>query len=362
MGVAAKPSGRHHRCQRCKAANMTEFQPPYFPPPFPSSMALGQHSELFQPAIPDPYQHFHQATAQTFPYRMALEAQQEQKQADYPENAQSAHQRELIKKELAFYGPEGTLGGPKTSAEVASWKFQPSDVFCSIPGRLSLLSSTSKYKVTIAEVQRRLAPPECLNASLIGGVLRRAKSKDGGKLLRDKLDKLGMTLPAGRRKAANVTLLTSLVEGEAIHLAKDFGYVCDTEFPAKSVAEYLCRQSVEPTDIYRRRELVVATQMVCKELVDLLNQDRSPLCNTNPPPLLDPAIQRHLTHFSMITHGFGSPAIVGALTAILNYLQESSKYLEKIYPSSGLGLHSGGLEAKSMHLDSKILFNYGLKK
>ena len=33
-------------------------------------------------------------------------------------------------------------------------------------------------------------------------------------MLRDKLDKIGMTLPAGRRKAANVTLLTSLVEGE----------------------------------------------------------------------------------------------------------------------------------------------------
>ena len=48
-----------------------------------------------------------------------------------------------------------------------------SDVFCTVPGRLSLLSSTSKYKVTVAEVQRRLAPPECLNASLLGGVLRR---------------------------------------------------------------------------------------------------------------------------------------------------------------------------------------------
>ena len=84
----------------------------------------------------------------------------------------------------------------------------------------------------MAEVQRRLSPPECLNASLLGGVLRRAKSKDGGKVfginqhhqlaqslyttqvLRDKLDKIGMSLPAGRRKAANVTLLTSLVEGE----------------------------------------------------------------------------------------------------------------------------------------------------
>ena len=49
----------------------------------------------------------------------------------------------------------------------------PSEVFCSVPGRLSLLSSTSKYKVTVAEVQRRLSPPECLNASLLGGVLRR---------------------------------------------------------------------------------------------------------------------------------------------------------------------------------------------
>jgi len=27
------------------------------------------------------------------------------------------------------------------------------------------------------------------------------------------LDKIGMALPAGRRKAANVTLLTALVEG-----------------------------------------------------------------------------------------------------------------------------------------------------
>ena len=41
----------------------------------------------------------------------------------------------------------------------------------------------------------------------------RAKSKDGGKVLRNKLEKIGMQLPSGRRKAANVTLLTSLVEG-----------------------------------------------------------------------------------------------------------------------------------------------------
>ena len=57
-------------------------------------------------------------------------------------------------------------------------------------------------------------------------------------------------------------------------------------------------------------------RMVTKELMDLLNQDRSALCNTRPQQILDPSIQRHLTHFSMITHGFGSPAIVAALTAV----------------------------------------------
>lgn len=49
--------------------------------------------------------------------------------------------------------------------------------------------------------------------SLSASVLFRAKSKNGGRCLREKLDRLGLNLPAGRRKAANVTLLTSLVEG-----------------------------------------------------------------------------------------------------------------------------------------------------
>lgn len=52
----------------------------------------------------------------------------------------------------------------------------------------------------------------CLSLSLV--LHFRAKSKNGGRMLREKLDKIGMTLPAGRRKAANVTLLTALVEGK----------------------------------------------------------------------------------------------------------------------------------------------------
>uniref|UniRef100_A0A5S6QDU4 TF_AP-2 domain-containing protein n=1 Tax=Trichuris muris TaxID=70415 RepID=A0A5S6QDU4_TRIMR len=239
-----------------------------------------------------------------------------------------------------------TLGGDRLDSAVIRPKLEvngyslpnvasPLDIFCSVPGRLSLLSSTSKYKVTVGEIQRRLSPPECLNASLLGGILRRAKSKNGGKSLRESLEKIGLNLPAGRRKAANVTLLTSLVEGEAIHLARDFGYACETEFPSRQVAEYVCRSqcSGDLLEMQRRKEMLIAAKQVIKEFTALLNQDRSPLCNSREPPILEPNIQRHLTHFSLLTHGFGSPAICSAMSALTSYISESLKYLDRHFPS-----------------------------
>merc|ERR1711953_1621779 len=345
MGVSRERSAREVLMTKLgllDSGMTSELQSPYFPPPFPpSSLAtMGQQqAEVYQAGLmPDPYQHYQQTMAQHSTYhrdyhRLPLESQNLLQQQNMMEKAEYDYRETIIKKENSVFSPQASQ--PRVMMK------SPSDIFCSTPGRLSLLTSTSKYKVTIAEVQRRLSPPECLNASLLGGVLRRAKAKDNGKILREKLEKLGMTLPAGRRKAANVTLLTSLVEGEAIHLARDFGYVCETEFPARQVAEYLSRQHTDPTDMYRRKQLLFESRMICKELMDLLNQDRSPLCNTSPQPILDHMIQRHLTNFSMVTHGFGSPAIVAALTAIQNYMNESIKYLDKIYPSSGLGdIHS----------------------
>ena len=60
----------------------------------------------------------------------------------------------------------------------------------------------------------------------------------------------------------------SLLEiGEAIHLARDFGYVCETEFPSRQVAEYLCRQHTDPSDQYRRKDLILATKYVRRRFV-----------------------------------------------------------------------------------------------
>nr|XP_025043695.1 transcription factor AP-2 gamma [Pelodiscus sinensis] len=241
------------------------------------------------------------------------------------------HDQTVIRKGPISLTKNSSLSLPCQKDGLIGVVINPNEVFCSVPGRLSLLSSTSKYKVTVAEVQRRLSPPECLNASLLGGVLRRAKSKNGGRSLREKLDKIGLNLPAGRRKAANVTLLTSLVEGEAVHLARDFAYVCETEFPSKAVAEYLTRPHLGRNEMANRKNMLLAAKQICKEFTDLLTQDRTPLGNTRPSPILDPGIQGCLTHFSLITHGFGSAAICAAMTSVQNYLNEALKIADKTY-------------------------------
>lgn len=48
--------------------------------------------------------------------------------------------------------------------------------------------------------------------------------------------------------------------GEAVHLARDFGYVCETEFPAKPLAEFVCRQHNDPDVLHTRKNMILATK------------------------------------------------------------------------------------------------------
>ena len=51
-----------------------------------------------------------------------------------------------------------------------------------------------------------------------------------------------------------------LTTGEALHLARDFGYTCETEFPAKAVGEHLARQHMEQKEQTARKKMILATK------------------------------------------------------------------------------------------------------
>ncbi|CAJ0581281.1 unnamed protein product, partial [Mesorhabditis spiculigera] len=212
------------------------------------------------------------------------------------------------------------------------------NVYCSVPGRTSLLSSTTKYKVTVGEIQRRISPPECLNASLLGGILRKAKAKDGGKTLRDSLRRIGLALPAGRRKQAIVTAWTALVEEEAVHMAKDFQLVCEKEFRAREFGIYLTKIGLaREGGAGKRREALEATKRIIDELAELVASDRTPLTAPLPisprsMPFVDPAIQHHLAHFTLVTHGFGSLAVRAVLGCVGRMVDESLHFLDRAFP------------------------------
>ena len=105
-------------------------------------------------------------------------------------------------------------------------------------------------------------------------------------------------------------------------------------------------------------------RQLAKEFSDLLKQDRSPVNVTSStistnglsnsrhasgssstsssllvqrqlhsvPSTLDPHTQESLTSFSLITHGFGSPALAAAIDVFQLYLAEMLKHYEKSYP------------------------------
>ena len=85
--------------------------------------------------------------------------------------------------------------------------------------------------------------------------------------------------------------------------------------------------------------LVVLYRQAVKEFVDLLVRDQSSLgarpllsaANSLSPAAtpLDATVQRYLSNFSLVTHGFGAPAIVAAMSAVQNYLNELLKCVDR---------------------------------
>lgn len=164
-----------------------------------------------------------------------------------------------------------------------------------------------------------------------------------------------------------MTAFTALVEEEALHLANDFRIVLQREFPIRDSALYLNNRFIQFSNqtndnelINRRRTMLSFARMFLKELTELMSADRSPIVDRRPELILDPSIQKRLTHFSLITHGFGGIAILAVLEVLNGCIGESLKSLEKMLQNNNIQIQSQPTTETTSENNTRInlLFNH----
>ena len=63
-----------------------------------------------------------------------------------------------------------------------------------------------------------------------------------------------------RRRLWIGEMVNGRAAGEAVRLARDFGYLCETEFPARQTAEYMARQHSDPAELANRKQMILAAK------------------------------------------------------------------------------------------------------
>ncbi|CAJ0576158.1 unnamed protein product, partial [Mesorhabditis spiculigera] len=188
-----------------------------------------------------------------------------------------------------------------------------------VPARHALLSASTKYKVTVGEIRRRLSPPECLHASLLNGILRKAKSKDGGKALRSRLQEYAIELPLGRRKTSPATAFTALCEEEAYVMGHDFEALVTKNLSTKDLAQYLVDKTKKENHLmlHERQQQLVQSKRFLSEMLSVFQsggihpRDYHRLHNT-----LGQATNA-VQNFGLVTHGFGPYAFCAVIQGMM---------------------------------------------
>ncbi|PIO65598.1 transcription factor AP-2 [Teladorsagia circumcincta] len=196
-------------------------------------------------------------------------------------------------------------------------------------GQREFFNPNMTPQVTLSEIHRRMSHPETLHASLINGVLRKAKTKDGCKMLRDRLAEKGVSLPSGRRKTAPTTSFTALCEREALVMARDFNTLCHNSLNTFEIARHSNRLQYTPQELAIVRRYLAGIMAIFDEVPE------------DPEDYVEKNSATHsINIFSMLTHGFGHNALKSAWRVLAKIVDTQHAMLQGVSTSSNAKLHA----------------------
>ncbi|WKX90107.1 hypothetical protein Q1695_009164 [Nippostrongylus brasiliensis] len=281
------------------------------PPMYQSTPLVGGQRDFFNPNMPHQmpfYPNF-------FPHQSAMAFMEQSSMSSDSgilSDESGSQQENLFENNKAI--PIQAESKPTTSVN-------PLEVFDEAPGRLCLLNASTKYKVTLSEINRRMSHPETLHASLINGVLRKAKTKDGCKMLRDRLAEKGVSLPSGRRKTAPTTSFTALCEREALVMARDFNNLCCNSLNTFEIARHSNRLQYTPQELAVVRRFLAGIMAIFDEVPE------------DPEDYVEKNSATHsINVFSMLTHGFGHNALKSAWRVLGKIVDHQHALLQGVPP------------------------------
>lgn len=70
---------------------------------------------------------------------------------------------------------------------------------------------------------------------------------------------------------------------------------------------------------------------IVDELIGIISCDRTPMAGLpiDNRPIIDPFLQEHLSHFSLVTHGFGCIALTSSLGIARSIIDEAITFLDR---------------------------------